>query len=201
MKMLFKSAVAACAVLAAFSPIGQVSAATAAETFKAHEAEIATNRCVAVGGYVFGIGRAISKNGGDSVGFGKARLLAFGKIADMARERAVWPNDCPQDHRNAAWRMLMAAGSFALSLEGCETVLEKRDGPERFMAVIALKEETFAKAIPRPETLSKYLALARIRDKNPESGAEEPVQEYEPRGYWEENGVKANETLSEAQFL
>ena len=27
------------------------------------------------------------------------------------------------------------------------------------------------------------------------------IEEYEPRGYWEENGIKANETLSEAQFL
>lgn len=65
----------------------------------------------------------------------------------------------------------------------------------------AMHEEAFAKAIPSPETLSKFLALARKRDKDMEPAAEEPIQKYEPHGYWEENGVKANETLSEAQFL
>ena len=203
MKTHFKSAVAACAVFAALSPIGQASAATAAETFKAHEAVIATKRCVAVGGYVFGVGRAISKNGGAAVGFGKARLLAFGKITDMARERARWPDDCPDSERRKAWRLLMADKAFSLSLEGCETIIEKNEDNGRFMAVIAIREENLLRAIPQHETLGRYLTLARMQGADDDGKKDEPPQiiEYEPRGYWEESGVKANETMSESQFL
>lgn len=201
MKTRFKLAAAALAAIAAFAQTA--SAATAAEIFRGFEADIATNRCVAVGGYVFGVGRAISQSGGDSVGFGKARLLAFGKIADMARELAKWPEACPENERREAWRLLVADKALALSPEGCEIIVEKSEGDGRFMAVIAIRKENLLRAIPKHESLGKYLTLARMKGADAESDmdATPPIIEYEPRGYWEENGVKANETLSEAQFL
>jgi len=142
-------------------------AATAAEVFKAHEAEIATNRCVAVGGYVFGVGRALSRQGGDAVGFSKARLLAQGKILAYATGNAP----CPE----------------GLEIAGLETIFERREAPEHYLAVVAAPEAAVR------ETQSE--GLRRQDD------GDAAIEEYEPCGYWEENGIKANETLSEAQFL
>lgn len=196
----------AVAALAAIAAFGQtVSAATAAETFKAHEAEIATNRCVAVGGFVFGVGRAISKNGGDSVGFGKARLLAFGKIADMAKAHAPWPDGATPKLRDAAWRIAVARGEFLLSLEGCETILERREAPDRYMAVVAVPESGCGAAVPDRAALERMIAAvaAGTGEKHvaetPPADHETP-EEYEPRGYWEESGVKINETMADGQF-
>lgn len=143
-------------------------AATAAEVFKAHEVEIATNRCVAVGGYVFGVGRAISRQGGDAAGFSKAHLLAQGKILAYATGNAP----CPE----------------GLEIAGIETVFERREAPEHYMVVVAVMEA-------QTEGLRRQDATATEQD------AACAIEEYEPRGYWEERGIKANETLSEAQFL
>ena len=213
MKTRFKSV----AALTAFAALAQtVSAVTAAETFKAHASEIATNRCVAVGGYVFGVGRAISRRGGDSVGFDKARLLAFGKIADMAKSRARWPDGASPELRAAAWRLASESGASAISLKGCETILEKCEAPEHYMAVIAVPERAFDAAIPARATLERWIATAEAElaashaaaeetpsadVKSSATTSDETPEEYEPRGYWEENGVQANETMDESQFL
>lgn len=180
-----------------------VSAATAAETFKLHEANIITSRCVVVDGYVFGVGRAISKNGGNSVGFSKARLLAFDKIVDMARQKVKWPNGSSKEARSNAWSLLMADKNFVLSLERCETVFERCDGPNRYLAIVAVRNDLFESALPDIALLSKYLSLAQAKgnEKTLNSDTGEPILEYEPRGYYEENNIKINETLSEAQFL
>lgn len=175
------------------------AAATASEVFKAHEADIATNRCVAAGGYVFGVGRAVSKAGGDAAGFGKARILAFGKIADHAFAASPWPNAGEKSLRIPAWRLLVADKAFALTLDGCETILERREAPEHYMAVLAVPEKSLAASLPSEKTLMRYIGLARSQGAAP---ADKPqAEEYEPRGYWEEGGVKANETLAEGQFL
>ena len=203
MKMRFEFAGAAFATIVALAPV-IVSAATAAETFKAHESEIATNRCVDVGGYIFGVGRAISDNGGDSVGFSKARLLAYGKLAEAILIASPWPNDTTKELRFTAWRLLMADKALTITLEGCETVFEKRESPEHYMAVIAIPKGRFAEAVPTAATLEHYITLAKARKMAtpdiPQSQKDAPV-EYEPRGYWEESGNKANETLAERQFL
>ena len=191
------SAIAAVATIALC--VQSVSAATAAETFKAHEAEIATNCCVAIGGYVFGVGRALSKNGGDSVGFGKARLLAFGKIADMAKAHAPWPDGAPPDLRAAAWRFARKDGTFRLSLKGCETLLERREAPDHYMAVLAVPESAFEAAVPDRAALERTLAAVATTTEPAATSVETP-EEYEPRGYWEESGVKINETMANGQF-
>lgn len=190
-------AIAALAAIAAFAQT--VSAATAAETFHAHEAEIATNRCVLVGGYVFGVGHALSKNGGDAVGFSKARLLAFGKIADMAKAHAPWPDGATPDLRAAAWRIAVADGAFSLSLKGCETILEKREAPEHYMAVLAVPESAFEAAVPDRTALERMIAAVATTTEPAATSVETP-EEYEPRGYWEESGVKINETMATGQF-
>ncbi len=203
MKMRFEFAGAFFAALVALAPI-IVSAATAAETFKTHESEITTNRCVAVGGFIFGVGRAISKNGGDSVGFSKARLLAYGKLADAILSVSPWPDDATTELRFAAWRLLMADKTLDITLEECETVFEKREAPEHYMVVIAVPKSRFDKSLPSASTLAHFIGLVKTRTvatpNIPQSQKGAPV-EYEPRGYWEESGNKANETLAEGQFL
>jgi hypothetical protein len=167
-------------------------AATAAEVFKTHEAEIATNRCVAVGGYVFGVGRALSRQGGDAVGFSKARLLAQSIILAYATGNAP----CPE----------------GLEIAGLETIFERREAPEHYLAVVAAPEtavrEAQSKGLRRQDGED---ATEGLRRQDGEDATEQGVsrqddggmaiEEYKPRGYWEENGIKANETLSEAQFL
>ena len=191
------SAIAAVATIALC--VQSVSAATAAETFEAHEPEIATNRCVVVGGYVFGVGRALSKNGGDSVGFSKARLLAMGKIADMAKAHAPWPDAATPELRAAAWRIAVADGAFSLSLKGCETILERREAPEHYMAVVAVPEGVFKAAVPDRAALERMIAAVATTTEPAATSVETP-EEYEPRGYWEERGVKINETMANGQF-
>lgn len=148
-------------------------ATTAGEVFKAHEAEIATNFCVAVGGYVFGVGRALSRQGGDAVGFSKARLLAQGKILAYATNNAP----CPE----------------GLEIAGLETVFERREAPEHYLAVVAAPEAAVKEALS--EGLRRQDGTAPGRD-----GAS-CIEEYEPRGYWEERGIKANEMMADGQFL
>ncbi len=202
------------AALAAAALASGAAAATALEAFKAHEAEIATNRCVAVGGYVFGVGRALSNGGGDIVGFSKARLLAFGKIADRAFAMAPWPETAADGSssrslRGRAWRLLEAERGFALTLAGCETILERREAPDHYMAVIAIPVDRFVKALPSTAALVRCIELAKASGtedsaavpETPQSHDKAELEEYEPRGYWEESGVKANETLAEGQFL
>ena len=156
-------------------------AATAAEVFKAHEVEIATNRCVAVGGYVFGVGRAISRQGGDAAGFSKARLLAQGKILAYATGNAP----CPE----------------GLEIAGIETVFERREAPEHYMVVVAVMEAQTEGLRRQDATAHAWEGLRRQDATATEQDAACAIEEYEPRGYWEERGIKANETLSEAQFL
>ena len=203
MKMRFEFAEAFFAALVALAPI-IVSAATAAETFKAHESKIATNRCVDVGGFIFGVGRAISKNGGDSVGFSKARLLAYGKLAEAILIASPWPDNVTNELRFAAWRLLMADKVLDITLERCETVFEKREAPEHYMSVIAVPKSRFYEAVPTVATLEHYIGIVKEREKAmPDIQQSEKglPMEYEPRGYWEESGNKANETLAEGQFL
>jgi hypothetical protein len=123
MKMRFDAfgrmaAVAAAMSFAAFAPC---VAETAGDVFAAHEAEIATNRCVAVDGFVFGVGRALSEKGGDSVGFSKARILAQSRIMEYA-------------------------GVGQLDASGMQTVVEKIEAPGHYMAVVAVGEEELRKA-------------------------------------------------------
>ena len=172
-------------------------AATAAEVFKAHEAEIATNRLVAVDGYIFGVGRALSRQGGDAVGFSKARLLAQGKIVGHAACLAPWPEDLAPEAKALAMRLLETEG---LEIAGLETIAERREAPDHYMAVAAVAESALRQALPSRETLAALAAkaVARLEEPRRQDGA---IEEYEPRGYWEEGGVKANETMVEAQFL
>lgn len=176
MKMRFKFAGSMAAVAAAMLllPVSACVAETAGEVFAAYEAEIATNRCVAVGGYVFGVGRALSEKGGDSVGFSKARILAQSRIMEFA-------------------------GVARLDVSGMQTVVEKIEAPGHYMAVVAVGEEELWKA--QSESRS-HRGTGGASDEAPRrQGQGEEIEEYEPRGYWEQDGVKANETLSESQFL
>ena len=105
--------------------------------------------------------------------------------------------------RILAWRLMMAEKEFALTLEGAETILERREAPEHYLAVIAVPAERFATLLPSAATLKQYIEFAESREKegidaNAEKAGED---EYEPRGDWEEGGVKANETMSDSQFL
>ena len=61
-------------------------------------------------------------------------------------------------------------------------------------------ESALRQALPSRETLAALAAkaVARLEEPRRQDGA---IEEYEPRGYWEEGGVKANETMVEAQFL
>lgn len=170
----FRCLAAAVAAALSFVPPAPCFAETAGDVFAAHEAEISTNRCVAVDGYVFGIGRALSGKGGDSVGFSKARILAQSRIMDYA-------------------------GVGRLDVSGMQTVGEKLEAPGHYMAVVAVGEEELRKA--QSKSCSRR-ANGAASDEAPCLQAQgEEIEEYEPRGYWEEGGIKANETLSEAQFL
>ncbi len=201
------------AALVAALIIGAVApcrAVTAAEVFKAHEAEIATNRLFAVDGYIFGVGRALSRQGGDAVGFSKARLLAQGKIVGHAACLAPWPEDLAPQAKALAMRLLEEGG---LEIAGIETIFERRETQEHYLAVVAVTEPALRKALPSQEALAALAAKAVARlDEARRQGTPVPheprrqdeqdaIEEYEPRGYWEEGGVKANETMVEAQFL
>lgn len=203
MKTRFDFAKRLLAAFVAAALASDAAAVAAADVFRAHEADIVTNHCVAVGGYVFGVGRAVSRNGGDSVGFSKARILAFGKIADRAFASAPWPETATPGQRILAWRLMMAETEFALTLEGAETILERREAPEHYLAIIAIPAERFAKGLPSAGVLQRHLELAKSQGKvGADSKAEKNAEEeYEPRGDWEEGGVKANETMSDSQFL
>ena len=188
------------AALVAALIIGAVApcrAVTAAEVFKAHEAEIATNRLVAVDGYIFGVGRALSRQGGDGAGFSKSRLLAQGKILGHAARIAPWPEGLAPQAKALAMRLLETEG---LEIAGLETIVERREAPDHYMAVAAVAESALRQALPSRETLAALAAkaVARLEEPRRQDGA---IEEYEPRGYWEEGGVKANETMVEAQFL
>lgn len=177
MKTLSDHGWASVVLIAAVLSIGAAEpslATTASEVFKAHEAEIATNRCVAVGGYVFGVGRAISRQGGDAVGFSKARLLAQGKIMDYVTCGAPRPE--------------------GLEIAGLETIFERRESPEHYMVVVAMTKAQIGE-------LRRQYGTMRTGGVLRQQGEASAIEEYEPRGYWEERGIKANETLSEAQFL
>lgn len=175
MKMRFDAfgrmaTVAAAMSFAAFAPC---VAETAGDVFAAHEAEIATNRCVAVGGYVFGIGRALSEKGGDSVGFSKARILAQSRIMEYA-------------------------GVGGLDVVGMQTICERLEAQGHYMTVVAVSEANLGAALEESQKRRHDESAACEKPRELEGGKNE---EYEPRGYWEQDGVKANETLSESQFL
>ena len=201
------AALVAALIIGAAAPCRAV---TAAEVFKAHEAEIATNRLFAVNGYIFGVGRALSRQGGDGAGFSKARLLAQGKILDHAARIAPWPEGLAPQAKALAMRLLKEEG---LEIAGLETIFERRETPEHYLAVVAVTEPALQQALPSRESLAALAAKAVARlEEARRQGAPVPheprrrdepgtIVEYEPRGYWEESGVKANETLSEAQFL
>ena len=100
-----------------------------------------------------------------------------------------------------------------LEIAGIETIFERRETQEHYLAVVAVTEPALRKALPSQEALAALAAKAVARlDEARRQGTPVPheprrqdeqdaIEEYEPRGYWEECGVKANETMVEAQFL
>lgn len=194
------AAVVAAALL--LSPANQF-ADTATEVFARHrEAVLATRRKVAEG-IVFCVGRAKSDDAlGSSVGFGKAKSLAWGQADRWLFDTADWANDATAEERRVAWALLPPR-----DVSKGEAVFEDHPEPDRWLVVLAIPEKSAVAARPTPSALAAALAEARKRlDSEPmppvsSSSPQDPACPFaEPRGLWEDAGVTANETMAEGQF-
>ena len=194
------------AALTAFAAAPCLAATTAGEVYAGNAELIANTNCVVLGDYCFSVGRAVSRNGGDGVGFSKARLLAQSKILDLIVNCADWPDDAPEPIRLRAGQILKASLSI-VNIAGLETVSERKEAPEHYLAVVAVAVAALEKAKPRQSEVAAAIKEAANGTTQP---SEEPqavtvaadaLEEYPPRSFWEERGVKCNETLSEKDFL
>jgi len=161
---------------------------------------------------VFCVGRATSEDRlGASVGFGKARILAWGQWDHQLFESAEWPEGATPQERRAAWSALRGKSSDAEGPTGAEIVCETQPATNLWVAVVAVSETETAVCRPSAGQLANAVAEARIRLKResqteletvPAEPADNAKSESaaEPRGLWEEGGVLANETMSDGQF-
>ncbi len=192
--------------LAAFAAAPCLAATTAGEVYAGNAELIANTNCVVLGDYCFGVGRAVSRRGGDGVGFSKARLLAQSKILDHIVNCADWPDDTPAAIRLRAGQILKAKIPI-VNLAGIETVSERKEAPEHYLAVVAVAASAIEKA--KPLKSESNAAMEEATSATDQNSADSPattigtgtLEEYAPRSYWEERGVKCNETLTENDFL
>lgn len=191
--------------LTAFAAAPGLGANTAGEVFAGNAELISSTNCVVLADYCFGVGRAVSRKGDDGIGFSKARLLAQSKVLDHVVNCADWPDDAPKPIRLKAEQIL----KFRISvyLVGIETILERKEAPEHYLVVVAVAASALEKARPLQSDISAAMkeAASAIGQsaEDPEVAVtiSETLEEYAPRSYWEERGVKCNETLSENDFL
>ena len=182
------------------SPANQF-AGTASEVFARHREAILATRHLVAEEIVFCVGRAKSDDAlGSSVGFGKAKSLAWGQVDHWLFDTADWPEGATSDERSAAWAQLPPR-----DVSGGEAVFENHPEPGRWLVVLAVPETAAAAARPTPSVLKIALAEARKRlafeQVPPKSSAQEPAPSpAEPRGLWEEDEITANETMEEVQF-
>lgn len=194
------------AALTALAAAPCLTASTAGEVYTGNAKLIANTNCVVIGDYCFGVGRAISSSGGDGVGFSKARLLAQSKILDHIVNCADWPDDAPAAIRLRAGQILKAKIPI-VNLAGIVTVSERKEAPEHYLAVVAVAASALEKAKPLQSEVAAAIKEAADGLTQPSEGPQavtadtELLEEYAPRSYWEEHGVKCNETLSENDFL
>ena len=190
--------------LAAFAAAPAIGAATAGEVFTGDAGTIANTNCVVVADYCFGTGRAVSRKGGDGVGFSKARLLAQSKILDYVVDCADWPESTPRPVRLRAGQILKARIS---PIAGRETVCERKETPEHYLVVVAVSASVLEKSKPLQSEVAAAIEEAARKltqptdDLEATKDASDEIEEYAPRSYWEERGVKCNETLTESDFL
>ena len=214
MPMKTRSDRLAAAVLAAAAlrALPADASAAAGEIFAQNREGILSTNAVVVGGFVFCVGRAASEDRfGASVGFGKARLLAWGQWDRRLFESAEWPEGATPQECRAAWSDLRGKSSDAEGPAGAEIVCETQPATNLWVAVIAVPESETSGCRPSAGDLSKAVADARSRLEResriePKSVPAEPADDVkaesvaEPRGLWEEGGVLANETMSDGQF-
>jgi hypothetical protein len=192
------AAVVAAALL--LSP-ANLFAETATGVFARHREAVLTTRRMVAEGIVFCVGRAKSDDAlGSSVGFGKAKSLAWGQADRWLFDTADWPEDTTTEERSTAWAQLPPR-----DVSGGEAVFEDHPEPGRWLVVLAIPETAAATARPTPSALAAALAEARKRLASepmpPVSSPQDPACPFaEPRGLWEDAGVTANETMAEGQF-
>lgn len=203
---------AVCTAAAFLASPADASAASAGEVFAQNRDAVLSTNVVAAGGFVFCVGRATSEDRlGASVGFGKARILAWGQWDHQLFESAEWPAASTPRERRAAWNGLRGKKSCSSGPASAEIVCETQPATNLWVAVVAVSETEIAVCRPSAGQLANAVAEARIRLKR-ESQTEletvpvEPADnaksesDAEPRGLWEEGGVLANETMSDGQF-
>lgn len=205
-------AAAVCTAAAFLASPADASAASAGEVFAQNRDAVLSTNVVAAGGFVFCVGRATSEDRlGASVGFGKARILAWGQWDHQLFESAEWPAASTPRERRAAWNGLRGKESCSSGPASAEIVCETQPATNLWVAVVAVSETETAVCRPSAGQLANAVAEARIRLKResqteletvPAEPADNAKSESaaEPRGLWEEGGVLANETMSDGQF-
>lgn len=216
MKMRSSLVAAAVAACAAMLSAPASAARTAAEVFAGCEEQVlASSNCVfEADGRLFLVGRAASDERlGASAGFGKSRMLAFGRLDDWLRDSADWPGEATREERRLAWALLGDGRTSEAVLNGTETVCERHMGEGRWLVVLAVPESGIS-AAPRPGRSALAAAVESIRaaaKAPPEAPsaagtagdglrpipAPSPV---EPAGYSETGGVIVNETMADGQY-
>lgn len=205
-------AAAVCTAAAFLASPADASAASAGEVFAQNRDAVLSTNVVAAGGFVFCVGRATSEDRlGASVGFGKARILAWGQWDHQLFESAEWPAASTPRERRAAWNRLRGKESCSSGPASAEIVCETQPATNLWVVVVAVSETETAVCRPSAGQLANAVAEARIRLKResqteletvPAEPADNAKSESaaEPRGLWEEGGVLANETMSDGQF-
>ena len=203
---------AVCTAAAFLASPADASAASAGEVFAQNRDAVLSTNVVAAGGFVICVGRATSEDRlGASVGFGKARILAWGQWDHQLFESAEWPAASTPRERRAAWNGLRGKKSCSSGPASAEIVCETQPATNLWVAVVAVSETEIAVCRPSAGQLANAVAEARIRLKRESQTELEPVpvepadnakseSDAEPRGLWEEGGVLANETMSDGQF-
>ena len=194
------AAAAAAAHLALFPTAAQ--AAAPGEVFERNREVILATNAVPAEEFVFCVGRAVSEDRlGAAVGLGKARSLAWGQFDRYLFSISEWPTNATPEECGAAWIRCRPEPSGAKSIRGSEIVFETQPESGRWLAVLAVPCAETAGLVPDPEVLKKTVETVRAaRNRNPADGEGSALPIAEPRGLWEQDGVLANETMSDGQF-
>ena len=193
---------AALAAAVAFLPVSHAASANEEDVFAGNKEVILSTNVVSTGGNVFCVGRALSEDRlGASIGFGKARLLAWMQFDHWCFATAPWPADATEEER----RLVVATWPKSEhSIQGASVVFETRPKAGRWLVVLAVPEKEAVAARPPQDALADALNAVRARRRDAEEkGAQkqdDSVIASEPRGPWEEGEITANETMAEGQF-
>ncbi len=151
-----------CATIALLLLTGSVSADPVREIFNANRDLILSQKVTTVADKIFTVGKAkSSRKAGDSIGYSKATMFAYGNIEVLNFNKAEWPNDITEEEKRIVWRRYRSQNPAKYTLSNGTQVHKERTEGENYLVVLAFPEDAVKRECVKKSALLPILTAYR----------------------------------------